>query len=201
MKKIEAVIKRKNFPTIRTHLNTVGTYIIDKRNLDDSNIYDESKGSRIGSTGLKTIPLAKIEMVVPDKDARRVVEMISMNSGLSSNHGGKIFVSEMEEVVDMETLDAQQDLEFNPNEKSELKHELKHELKPVSKRSRLVPLQKLTLYKLQTLYDENTETLRTDYRIKSFSDFVNYCIMKSVPTLEKQLKNPTIIYENNFNGY
>ena len=197
MKKIEAVIKRKNFPTIRTHLNTVGTYIIDKRNLDDSNIYDESKGSRIGSTGLKTIPLAKIEMVVPDKDARRVVEMISMNSGLSSTHGGKIFVSEMEEVVDMETLDAQQDLEFNPNEKSELKHELK----PVSKRSRLVPLQKLTLYKLQTLYDENTETLRTDYRIKSFSDFVNYCIMKSVPTLEKQLKNPTIIYENNFNGY
>ena len=193
MKKIEAVIKRKNFPTIKTHLNTVGTYIIDKRNLDDSNIYDESKGSRIGSTGLKAIPLAKIEMVVPDKDARRVVEMISKNSGLSSTHGGKIFVSEMEEVVDMETLDAQQDLELSTSVKSRSSHP--------SKRSRLVPLQKLTLYKLQTLYDENTETLRTDYRIKSFSDFVNYCIMKSVPTLEKQLKNPTIIYENNYNNY
>ena len=38
-------------------------------------------------------------------------------------------------------------------------------------------------------------------RIKSFSDFVNYCIMKSLPTLEKQLKNPTIIYENNFGGF
>ena len=193
MKKIEAVIKRKNFPTIKTHLNTVGTYIIDKRNLDDSNIYDESKGSRIGSTGLKAIPLAKIEMVVPNKDARRVVEMISKNSGLSSTHGGKIFVSEMEEVVDMETLDAQQDLELNTSMKSHSS--------PTPKRSRLVPLQKLTLYKLQTLYDENTETLRTDYRIKSFSDFVNYCIMKSVPTLEKQLKNPTIIYENNYNNY
>ena len=194
MKKIEAVIKRKNFPTIKTHLNAVGTYIIDKRNLDDSNIYDESKGSRIGSTGLKAIPLAKIEMVVPDKDARRVVEMISKNSGLSSTHGGKIFVSEMEEVVDMETLDAQQDLELTASMKS-------HSSSTPSKRSRLVPLQKLTLYKLQTLYDENTETLRTDYRIKSFSDFVNYCIMKSVPTLEKQLKNPTIIYENNYNNY
>ena len=193
MKKIEAVIKRRNFPTIKTHLNTVGTYIIDKRNLDDSNIYDESKGSRIGSTGLKAIPLAKIEMVVPDKDARRIVEMISKNSGLSSTHGGKIFVSEMEEVVDMETLDAQQDLELTLTTKSELPSP--------PKRSRLVPLQKLTLYKLQTLYDENTETLRTDYRIKSFSDFVNYCIMKSVPTLEKQLKNPTIIYENNFNSF
>ena len=178
---------------IKTTLNTVGTFIIDKRNLDDSNIYDESKGARAGSTGLKSVPLAKIEMVVSDVDARKVVEMISANSGLSSNHGGKIFVSEMEEVVDMDTLDGRQDLEIPLKKKSELN--------PLPKRSRFVPLQKFTLHKLQVLYEENKETLRNDYRIKSFSDFVNYCIMKSVPTLEKQLKNPTIVYENNFGGY
>ena len=193
MKKIEAVIKRKNFSTIKTNLNAVGTYIIDKRNLDDSNIYDESQGSRVGSTGLKSIPLAKIEMVVLDKDARKVVELVSKNSGLSSNHGGKIFVSEMEEVVDMETLDGQQDLEMSSNEKPESK--------PLPKRSRFVPLQKFTLHKLQVTYEENKETLRNDYRIKSFSDFVNYCIMKSIPILEKQLKNPTIVYENNFGDF
>ena len=193
MKKIEAVIKRKNFSTIKTNLNAVGTYIIDKRNLDDSNIYDESQGSRVGSTGLKSIPLAKIEMVVLDKDARKVVELISKNSGLSSNHGGKIFVSEMEEVVDMETLDGQQDLEMSSNEKPESK--------PLPKRSRFVPLQKFTLHKLQVTYEENKESLRNDYRIKSFSDFVNYCIMKSIPILEKQLKNPTIVYENNFGNF
>ena len=193
MKKIEAIIKRKNFPTIKTNLNAVGTYIIDKRNLDDSNIYDESQGSRVGSTGLKSIPLAKIEMVVLDKDARKVVELISKNSGLSSNHGGKIFVSEMEEVVDMETLDGQQDLEMSSDKKSESK--------PLPKRSRFVPLQKFTLHKLQVTYEENKESLRNDYRIKSFSDFVNYCIMKSIPILEKQLKNPTIIYENNFGDF
>jgi nitrogen regulatory protein P-II 1 len=193
VKKIEAVIKRKNFPTIKTHLNIIGTYIIDKRNLDDSNIYDKSKGSRIGSTGLKSVPLAKIEMVVSDKDARKVVEMISKNSGLSSNHGGKIFVSEMAEVVDMDSLDGQQDLEIFSEEKSESKQ--------LPKRSRLVPLQKFTLHKLQVTYEENKDTLRNDYRIKSFSDFVNYCIMKSLPTLEKQLKNPTIIYENSFNSF
>ncbi len=192
MKKIEAVIKRKNFPTIKTHLNAVGTYIVDKRNLDDSNIYDKSKGSRVGSTGLKSVPLAKIEMVVSDKDARKVVEMISKNSGLSSDHGGKIFVSEMAEVVDMNTLDGQQDLEILSEEKLESK---------LPKRSRLVPLQKFTLHKLQVTYEENKETLRNDYRIKSFSDFVNYCIMKSLPTLEKQLKNPTIVYENGFNNF
>ena len=193
MKKIEAVIKRKNFPTIKTNLNIVGTYIIDKRNLDDSNIYDESQGSRIGATGLKSVPLAKIEMVVSDKDARKVVEMISKNSGLSSNHGGKIFVSEMEEVVDMETLDGKQDLEFTTEAKSGLRQ--------LPKRSRFVPLQKFTLNKLQIIYEDNKETLRNDYRIKSFSDFVNYCIMKSLPTIEKQLKNPTIIYENNFGDF
>ena len=171
----------------------MGTYIVDKRNLDDSNIYDESKGARAGSTGLKSVPLAKIEMVVSDLDARRVVEMISTNSGLSANHGGKIFVSEMAEVVDMDTLDGRQDLETSSKEKSESK--------PLLKRSRFVPLQKFTLHKLQVVYEENKETLRSDYRIKSFSDFVNYCIMKSLPILEKQLKNPTIVYENNFGGY
>ncbi len=193
MKKIEAVIKRKNFPTIKTNLTVLGTYIIDKRNLEDSHIYDESQGSRVGSTGLKSVPLAKIEIVVLDKDARKVVEMISQNSGLSSNHGGKIFVSEMEEVVDMETLDGSQDLEMHLEEKAESK--------PLPKRSRFVPLQKFTLHKLQVIYEKNKETLRSDYRIKSFSDFVNYCIMKSLPTLEKQLKNPTIIYEKNFDDF
>ncbi len=193
MKKIEAIIKRKNFPIIKTNLNAVGTYIIDKRNLDDSHIYDESRGSRVGSTSLKSIPLAKIEIVVLDKDARKVVELISKNSGLSSNHGGKIFVSEMEEVVDMETLDGQQDLEIYLDEKLGSK--------PLPKRSRFVPLQKFTLHKLQVTYEENKESLRNDYRIKSFSDFVNYCIMKSIPILEKQLKNPTIVYENNFGNF
>ena len=193
MKKIEAVIKRKNFTSIKTTLNAVGTYIIDKRNLEDSQIYDEVKGSRVGSTGLKSVPLAKIEMVVSDKDARKVVEMISQNSGLLSNHGGKIFVSEMEEVVDMDTLDGKQDLESN--------QEKRLESRQLPKRSRFVPLQKFTLHKLQVIYEENKESLRDDYRIKSFSDFVNYCIMKSLPTLEKQLKNPTIIYENNFGGF
>ncbi len=154
MKKVEAVIKRKNFPMVKNHLDSVGTYIIDKRNLDDSNIYDEPKDSRIGSTGIKSIPLAKIELVVPDKDARKIVEMISTKSGLSS-HGRKIFISEMEEVVDMTTLDGQQDLEFTSEQKTDTAQ--------LPKRSRLVSLQKFTLRKLQLIYEENKETLRDDY--------------------------------------
>lgn len=193
MKKIEAIIKRKDFSTIKTNLNNIGTYIIDKRNLDDSPIYDQSKDLSTGNTDQNLIPLAKIETVVLDKDARKVVELISKNSGLSSNHGGKIFVSEMEEVVDMETLNGQQDLETILEEKLESK--------PLPKRSRFVPLQKFTLHKLQIIYEENKKTLRDDYRIKSFSDFVNHCIMNYLPTLEKQLKNPTFIYKNNFDDF
>ena len=85
--KIEAVIKRKNFPVLKTNLNTVGAYIIDKRNLDDSNLYDESNDSRIGSTGLRSIPLAKIEMVLD-----------------ISEHAESAYSDEEEFMLDMDTF-------------------------------------------------------------------------------------------------
>lgn len=192
MKKIEAVIRAKNFNSIKYEIHGVGSYIIDKRDLDHSQIFYESKGSRVGSTGLKSIPLSKIEVVVHDKAARKVVEIISEMSGVSSQNGGKIFVSEMSEVVDMETLDSKMDLEADESETNET---------PIAKRSRLVPLQKFTLNKLEKIYNENEENLKSYYRIKSFSDFVNLCIMKSLPAIEKQLKNPVVVYENNFGDF
>ena len=36
MKKIEAIINRKNYPLIRSELDVLGIEIIDKRNLEDS---------------------------------------------------------------------------------------------------------------------------------------------------------------------
>ncbi len=191
MKKIEAVITRRNFPQIKDELSQIGTYIIDKRNLEDNNIYDESKGSRAGSTGIKAIPLSKIEMVVANKHAKQVIELISKKSGVSATKGGRIFISEMDEVVDMDTLEGKKDLEIQNEEKFELNT-------PTKKRSRFVPLQKFTLSKLEKMYEENKDVLNSDYRIRSFSDFVNYCIRKHLLTLEKQLKHPTIIYENDF---
>lgn len=189
MKKVEAVIKRANFSDIGSELQRLGYFIIDKRNLEDSEILDAQKSSRVGSSGIKSIPLAKIELVVDDKDARKVVNIISKKSGLSSKPAGKIFISEMTEVVDMETLEGKKDLESES---------LTAKNKIVVPRSRLVPLQKHTLFRVHKIYTENKERLRADYRIKSFSDFVNHCIMGYLPTLEKQLKNSTIQYENNF---
>jgi nitrogen regulatory protein P-II 1 len=191
MKKIEAIIKRSTYPVIINELASMGYSIIDKRNLEDNKIFDKQFVAKVGSTNVKAIPLSKIELVVSEKDARQVINLISKKSGFSVTHGGKIFISEMEEVVDMNTLTAQQDLEseviFSP--------------KPIIKRSRLVPLQKFTLIKLEKIYESNKEKLQIDYRIKSFSDFVNYCIMGYLPTIEKQLKNTTIIYGNNFHEF
>ena len=192
MKKIEAIIRRSTYPIIIGELSNMGYSIIDKRNLEDSKIFDKQLVSKVGSTGIKTIPLSKIELVVSEKDARQVINLISKKSGFSANQGGKIFISEMEEVVDMNTLNAQQDLESE---------EILFSPKPTTKRSRLVPLQKFTLIKLEKIYENNKEKLQTDYRIKSFSDFVNHCIMGYLPTVEKQLKHTTVVYGNNFHEF
>lgn len=192
MKKIEAIIKRSTYPIIINELSSMGYSIVDKRNLEDSKIFDKQFVAKAGSTNVKAIPLSKIELVVSEKDARQVINLISKKSGFSANQGGKIFISEMEEVVDMNTLNAQQDLESE---------EIIFSPKPIIKRSRLVPLQKFTLIKLIKIYENNKEKLQTDYRIKSFSDFVNHCIMGYLPTIEKQLKHTTIIYGNNLHEF
>ena len=193
MKKIEAIIKRSSYTLIAEKLNTMGYTIIDKRNLEDNPIFDKQRESETnGNLGLKAIPLSKIELVVTEKDARKVIDLISKKSGFTSSKVGKIFVSEMEEVVEIDTLESTQDLELD---------ETKFEQKPKIKRSRLVPLQKYTLLRLQNVYDENYETLVSDYRIKSFSDFVNHCIMGYLPSFEKQLKHPTVVFGNNFKEF
>ncbi len=192
MKKIEAVINRKNYPTIREKLDTLGIDIIDKRNLEDSKFVSQSKGSRVGGSALRSTMLAKIELAMPDKQARVVVDIISKNSGLPKSAPSKIFVFEMQESIELSSLQGESETESNTDPGEEFSVAPKF----VTKRNRLVPLQKRTLYKLEQYYDKHSDVLESDYRIRSFSDFVNYCIMKYLPTLDKQLKNQTILYED-----
>ena len=189
MKKIEAIINRKNYPSIREKLDALGIDIIDKRNLEDSRFVSQSKGSRVGGSAVRSTMLAKIELAMSDKVAREVVDIISSNSGLPKSIPSKIFVFEMQETIDVNTLKGESEME-SAEEESPVAPRF------VTKRNRLVPLQKRTLYKLEQYYDKHSEVLESDYRIRSFSDFVNYCIMKYLPTLDKQLKNQTILYED-----
>jgi len=190
LKKIEAIINRKNYPSIREKLDALGIDIIDKRNLEDSRFVSQSKGSRVGGSAVRSTMLAKIELAMSDKVAREVVDIISSNSGLPKSIPSKIFVFEMQETIDVNTLKGESEMESAEEEESPVAPRF------VTKRNRLVPLQKRTLYKLEQYYDKHSEVLEFDYRIRSFSDFVNYCIMKYLPTLDKQLKNQTILYED-----
>jgi len=193
MKKIEAVINRKNYPSIREKLDALGIDIIDKRNLEDSKFVSQSKGSRVGGSSLRSTMLAKIELAMSDKQARDVIDIISKNSGLPKSSPSKIFVFEMQESIELNSLKGESDVEtINEEEKEQFSVAPKF----VTKRNRLIPLQKRTLYNLEQYYDKHSDVLASDYRIRSFSDFVNYCIMKYLPTLDKQLKNQSILYED-----
>ncbi|HWP78729.1 MAG TPA: P-II family nitrogen regulator [Candidatus Nitrosotenuis sp.] len=190
MKKIEAIIRRSNLPAVTARLQNLGCIIVDKRNLEDGTVLDSQKGSKAGSTGIRSIPLSKIELVVQDKDARGVIDVISSESGVSSKPVGKIFVSEMTEVVDMKTFESEKDLE------TQTSSFLNMPLKP--SRNRLVSLQKHTLARIERIYEENKETLMVNYRIRSFNDFVNHCVSAHLKTIEKQLRHPELIYEDKF---
>ena len=194
MKKIEAIINRKNYPSIREKLDALGIDIIDKRNLEDSRFTSQSKGSRVGGSVVRSTMLAKIELAMSDKLAREVVDIISENSGLPKSIPSKIFVFEMQETIDVNTLKGESEVESEVESEDDIPVTPKF----ITKRNRLIPLQKRTLYNLEQYYDKHHDVLESDYRIRSFSDFVNYCIMKYLPTLDKQLKNQTIVYEDIF---
>ncbi len=194
MKKIEAIINRKNYPAIREKLDALGIDIIDKRNLEDSRFTSQSKGSRVGGSVVRSTMLAKIELAMSDKVAREVIDIISENSGLPKSIKSKIFVFEMQETIDLNTLKGESEVESEVESPDQIPVTPKF----ITKRNRLIPLQKRTLYNLEQYYDKHHDVLESDYRIRSFSDFVNYCIMKYLPTLDKQLKNQTIVYEDIF---
>lgn len=152
-------------------------------------VLDVQRGSRVGSTGIKSIPLSKVELVVSDKDARTVIDMITSEVETSSKSFGKIFVSEMTEIVDMKTSESEKELEHN---------DLIEHKQFKTNRNRLVSLQKHTLARIEQVYEENRDTLVTNYRIRSFNDFVNHCVMGHLKTIERQLKHPEIIYEDKY---
>ncbi|WP_100182413.1 P-II family nitrogen regulator [Candidatus Nitrosotenuis aquarius] len=172
MKKIEAIIRAQNFVELKNKISKIGTYLIAKHEISNNDIFDRQHGSKIGSTNLKSIPLLKIELVIPDVDAKKVIGIISESSGIKSSDGGKIFVSEMTEIVDMQTLEGEKELEVTTP----------------TKRSRLVPLQKYTLTKVEEFYEQNKTILLENYKIKSFSDFVNFCILEYLPVLQQKTK-------------
>jgi len=89
VKKIEAIIKRSNYPIIVDELNNMGYSIIERRNLEVSKIFEKQSTSKIDSSIIKIIPLSKIDLVVLEKDTRKVINLISEQSGFSGSYRKK----------------------------------------------------------------------------------------------------------------
>ncbi len=172
MKKIETIIRTDAFPEIRSVLEDINIYSISKHDISGSSIVTNIENRN------KKVFLSKIELIVGDKDANKVINTIAK----FVENDGKIFVSDLNEIIDAKTFESRKDLEKEVNQ---------------SKRSRLVPLQKFTMLRAERFYNAYKERLHADYRIKSFSDFINYCVVTYLPIIEEEIKRDTIV-ENKF---
>ena len=204
MKKIEAIVKTEILPDLRLELEKFEIYGISTHNISSMSI--TSRSGAVGRGGGVGEFLTKIELIVSDRDAKKVIEAISNASGGKGKEHAKIFISSLEEIVDVSHMQSIKDLE-NPKEEEygnntyferregltlELQESDDSDTEEQGKRSRLVPLQKYTLMRVLKFYNANKDTLKSEYRIKSFSDFVNFCILGYLPIIESELKQQTI---------
>ncbi len=204
MKKIEAIVKTEILPDLRLELEKFEIYGMSTHNI--SSMSTTSRSGAVGRGGGVGEFLTKIELIVSDRDAKKVIEAISNAAGGKGKEHAKIFVSSLEEIVDVSHMQSIKDLE-NPKEEEygndtyferregltlEFQESDDSNTEEQGKRSRLVPLQKYTLMRVLKFYNTNKDTLKSEYRIKSFSDFVNFCILGYLPIIESELKQQTI---------
>ncbi len=171
MKRIEAIIKTEAFPEIRSTLESMNVYSLSKHDISGGSIIAGDTLSRKG------LFLSKLELIASDKDASKIINIIAKFADKSV----KIFVSDLNEIIDARTFESKKELEGV------------EKVKIPSKRSRLVPLQKYTMVRAEKFYDIYKDILRAEYRIRSYSDFINFCIVSYLPLLEDEIKHNAII--------
>lgn len=104
MKKIEAIVRRENFPDIDNALKQAG---IGGLTFFDAEGRGRSKGREmVSGRGARTyqteyVERTKLEIIVKDSDAKKVVDIILSHAKTGSVGDGKIFVSNVEESYDI----------------------------------------------------------------------------------------------------
>ncbi len=217
MKRIEAIVRTEIVPDLKIQLEKFEIYGLSMHNITSPHI--TSRNGAVGRGGGIGEFLTKIELIVSDRDAKRVIDAISTASGRYKEHT-KIFVSTLEEIVDVSHMHSIKDLEDVRDVSISYKHDSgsgsgtitdvddgsneerdstdlrmdinSAEYEEQGKKSRLVPLQKYTLMRVLKFYNTNKDTLRSEYRIKSFSDFVNFCILGYLPIIESEIRQQSI---------
>lgn len=104
MKRIEAIIRPTRFEAVKQALNDIGIYgmtITDVRGFGRQQGHTEKYR---GSTyTLNLLPKIKLEVVAPDHRVEEIVQAIIEAAQTGEIGDGKIFISEVEEVVRIRT--------------------------------------------------------------------------------------------------
>lgn len=104
MKKIEAIVRRESFPDIDAALKQAG---ISGLTFFDAEGRGKSKGREmVSGRGARTyqaeyVERTKLEIIVKDPDAKKVIEIILAHAKSGESGDGKIFVSNVEEGYDI----------------------------------------------------------------------------------------------------
>lgn len=104
MKKIEAIIKPFKLEVVREALNNIG---IHGMTVTEVKGFGRQKGFvefyRGAEYDVEFIPKTKIEIVVNNEDLEKVISTIQENARTGKIGDGKIFVSNIEEVIRIRT--------------------------------------------------------------------------------------------------
>jgi len=104
MKKIEAIIRSETLDSVKCGLEKLG---MNAMTITDVLGRGEQKGleftHRAGKYRVDLLPKVKVEIVVRDEDARKVIDVIIEKARTGGIGDGKIFVSPVEEVIRIRT--------------------------------------------------------------------------------------------------
>lgn len=104
MKKIEAIIKPFKLDDVKDALNKIG---IKGMTVIEVRGFGRQKGHKEVYRGaeytVEFLPKIKIEVVVPEKEAQRVIETILSTARTGEIGDGKIFVTSIEDIIRIRT--------------------------------------------------------------------------------------------------
>ena len=106
MKKVEAIIREEKLQEIRTALEEkafIGMTVLDVKGRGTQG--GIALQWRIGEYRIELLPKKMIIMVVKDEDCQKVVDIICRLSQSGTAGDGKIFVSNVEEVIRVRTAE------------------------------------------------------------------------------------------------
>jgi nitrogen regulatory protein P-II 1 len=104
MKKIEAIIRSETLDSVKCGLEKLG---MNAMTITDVMGRGEQRGleftHRTGKYRVDLLPKIKVEIVVKDEDARKVIDIIIEKARTGEIGDGKIFVYPVEEVIRIRT--------------------------------------------------------------------------------------------------